>query len=131
MPIRHICNVEFNFFVFNLSPKPFIDSFARSSLFCYAPDSRTNLLSDSAKRQPTSSIAKVKERKKAPIGIFLLSSSLVYLFFSAPIAFAAMRKSLYLVVGGDLLIKFYSVYARHLQRSIYGGGSTHMLRLKP
>lgn len=24
MPIRHICNVEFNFFVFNLSPKPFI-----------------------------------------------------------------------------------------------------------
>lgn len=25
MPIRHICNVRFNFFVFNLSPWPFLD----------------------------------------------------------------------------------------------------------
>lgn len=30
MPIRHICNVRFNFFVFNLSPWPFLEGLGES-----------------------------------------------------------------------------------------------------
>lgn len=57
MPIRHICYVEFNFFVFNLSPKPFIELLRLFS----APRGLENEFARSWTQ---------RERERASIGIF-------------------------------------------------------------